>query len=81
MAMAFDRRGLVQKRGRHMLQTPFFLLQEIVRAVTESESRHECRLALDRSRSEMAKIEAATRKTIIESRELMTAADAVLARR
>ena len=64
-----------------MPQIPFFHLQEIVRAVAESESRRECRLALDRARSEMAEIKAATRKTIIESRELMAEADAVMARR
>jgi hypothetical protein len=64
-----------------MAQCPFFLLQQIIRAVTEAESRHECRLAFDRARSEMAEIRAATRKTISESRELMAEADAVLARR
>jgi hypothetical protein len=41
----------------------------------------ECRLALDRGRSRFAKIEAATRKAITESRELMAEADAVIARR
>lgn len=64
-----------------MQQSQFLNLQEIVRAVTGSESRRECRRVLDRARSEMAEIRAATRKTIIESRELMAEADAVIARR
>jgi len=68
-------------RGRHMPQSSFLHLQGIVRAVIESKPRHECRLALDRARSEMAEISAGTRKAIDESRELMAEADAVLARR
>jgi hypothetical protein len=64
-----------------MPKSPFLHLREIVRIVIESESRYECRLVLDRTRSQMAKIEAATLQTINESRELMAAADAVVERR
>jgi hypothetical protein len=61
-----------------MPKSPFLHLQEIIRAVTDSKSRHECRLKLDRARSEMAEISTATQRAIDESRELMAAADAVV---
>jgi anti-sigma-K factor RskA len=62
-----------------MQQSQFLHLQEIVSAVARSEARRECRRALDRVRSEMAEIRAATQKTIIESRELMAQVDEVIA--
>ena len=40
----------------------------------------ERRAAWERARSEMAEMKAATRKTIIESQELMAEVDAVMAR-
>ena len=64
-----------------MPRSPFLHLQGIIRVVTDSKSRHECRLALDLARSELAEISAATGKAFNESRELMAEGDAVIARR
>jgi hypothetical protein len=60
-------------------QSLFLDAQEAVRAVAEA--RHECAGALDRTRSELAKIRSATQAIIIESRLLTTDADAAIARR
>jgi hypothetical protein len=50
-------------------------------ATRSVELRHECANAARRASTEMAETTVATRKTIIESRELMGHADAILARR
>jgi hypothetical protein len=60
-------------------QSHFVYAREIVR--TAAETRRECAEMARRSRSETAEIKAATRKTIIESWELMAEIEAALAKR
>ena len=62
-----------------MPQSPISRFQETVSASVES--RRECANAVRRTRSEMAETRAVTRKTIIESQELMAEVDDVIARR
>jgi hypothetical protein len=62
-----------------MPQSHFVYAREIVR--TAAETRHECTDMARNARSELAEIRAATRKTIIESQELMAEVDAILAKR
>src|SRR5215467_12292430 len=62
-----------------MPQSPFSRFQETVSASVES--RRERANAVRRTRSEMAETIAVTRKTIIESQELMAEVDDVIARR
>jgi hypothetical protein len=61
-----------------MPQSHFVYAREIVR--TAAETRRECGEIVRRTRSDMAEIRAATRKTIIESRQLMAEIDAALTR-
>ena len=62
-----------------MPRSPFSRLKETVRA--SAEFRRECADAARRARAELAETTAATRKTIIESQELMAKAEAVIGRR
>jgi hypothetical protein len=69
----------MQERERHMLQSHFVYAREIVLAAAEA--RRECAEMARRSRYEIAEIRAATRKSIIESWELMAEIEAALAKR
>jgi hypothetical protein len=62
-----------------MPQFPFSRSQEAVRASIEV--RRECADMARRARNEMTETKAAAQKAIIESRELMAQADAIVARR
>ena len=62
-----------------MPQSYFSHARETIRAA--SESRQECPDFMRRAQAELTETSAATRKAIIESREVMAQADAILARR
>jgi hypothetical protein len=62
-----------------MPRSHFVDVREVVR--TAAETRRECAEMAPRSRSEMAEIRVAARKTITESWELMAKIDAALAKR
>jgi hypothetical protein len=62
-----------------MPQSHFAYAREIV--LTAAEIRRECAEMARRTRSEMEEVRAATRKAIIESRELMAGIDGILAKR
>jgi hypothetical protein len=62
-----------------MPQFPFLRLRETVRA--SAEIRREGADAARRAWTEMAEIKAGAQKAIIESRELMAQADAIIPRR
>jgi hypothetical protein len=64
-----------------MPQSQFLQLQDIVRAVAESESRRECADILCRVRSDLAEIRATTWEVIAKSRQLMADVDAAMSRR
>ena len=61
-----------------MRQSHFTSAREIR---TAAETRRECTVLARRALAQVAEARAATRKTIIESRELMAKIDAVLAKR
>jgi len=62
-----------------MPQSPFSGFQETVRA--SAKIRRECMDVVHRARSELVETRAASRKAIVESRDLMAEADAIIARR
>jgi uncharacterized protein YaiL (DUF2058 family) len=62
-----------------MPQSNFVYTQEIVRSTAEA--RRECAEMARRTRFEMDETISSTQRAIIESRELMAKADAILAKR
>jgi hypothetical protein len=62
-----------------MAQSNFVYTQETVRSTAQA--RRECAAMVRRTRFEMVEIRSSARTAIIESRELMAEADAILAKR